>query len=214
MPEIYQPKAIELQAWSSIPMEYMVLYRGESHGSQNIGVVIAASLGKDAFDPARFGYEKDKEANRVISMAAESISKALLISGEKNNSESKARAVRERLELMGLFTEQPFQVEELPNGYCHDWCCINLPWYRVLTRIGWIKIGWRKSVINIDWSDTVIKQSGDDLFPGASFTVGSGYHSADHNARYCHAWNYDKAREDIAVILNAAHVKPVIDTKV
>ncbi len=212
MPEIYQPKAIELRAWSSVPMEYTVLYRGESHGRLNTGIVIAASLGKEPFDPDQFGYEKDKDANRAISMAAESVSKALLTALEKNNGETKARAAQDRERLMGLFSEAPFQVEELPNGYCHDWCCINLPWYCVLTRIGWIKIGWRKSVINIDWSETVIKQSGDDLFPGATFTVGKGYDSEHNPTRYCHAWGYDKAREQLAVILTALREKHVIET--
>jgi hypothetical protein len=30
-------------------------------------------------------------------------------------------------------------------------------WWFVKTNCGWIKIGWRKRVINIDWSDTGIE---------------------------------------------------------
>lgn len=33
-----------------------------------------------------------------------------------------------------------------------------LAWWFVKTPCGWIKIGWRKRVINIDWSDTPIRK--------------------------------------------------------
>ena len=214
MSEIYQPKPITLRAWSSVPMEYTVVHRGESHGSrQNLGIVVALSLGKDPFDPDRFSYDNDKEACCAISAVTRAIEKAVMTALERNNEESKVRAMQERTDLMALFPDV-FQVEELPNGYCSDWCCINLPWYRVLTRIGWITIGWRKRVINIDWSETVVRQTGDDLFPGAAFTVGSGYESEHNKPRYCHAWETDKAREQLAVILTAAHVKPAAALKV
>ncbi len=205
MSTIYQPKAIELAAWSSIPMEYTVLHRGESHGRQNIGVVIAASLGKDPFDPGQFDYENDRTTHMAVFSAAESISKALLAATEKHNPETKERAAKERLNLMAAFPEHPFQVEEIPNGYCHDWCCINLPWYRVLTRIGWITIGWRKSVINIDWTETVIKRSGSELFPTASFTVSEPTASP----RYAHAHGYDKAKWILASVFAAEGYRAV-----
>lgn len=65
---------------------------------------------------------------------------------------------------------------QLPNGYwpeCipSDWEDQNQvgdflryakirassPWWLVKTKVGLIKIGWRKRVLNIDWSDTLIR---------------------------------------------------------
>lgn len=50
---------------------------------------------------------------------------------------------------------------ELPNEYwpssaTYDEVRKNSPWWLVKTTKGLIKIGWRKKVINIDWSDTGI----------------------------------------------------------
>ncbi len=157
------------------------------------------SLGREDFDPKEFGYEQDNEVSGAVHTAGEMVKKAILKSREKNNQETIAQGLKQREDLMKCFPEIPFHVELLPNGYCSEWCCTNLPWYRCLTRIGWVKIGWRKSVINIDWSDTVVKESGEVLFPGASFTVGSGY----SDNQYCHAWGYDKATEQLAVIFKA-----------
>jgi hypothetical protein len=92
------------------------------------------------------------------------------------------------------------QVWELPNGYSggssHLASCLRdrtmsietavyyleTPWWLIKTRFGCIKIGWRKRVINIDWSDTPFrgrvqedKVSGStDVTWGDSFTHAYG----------------------------------------
>lgn len=68
----------------------------------------------------------------------------------------------------------------IPNGYCPCEHCA--PWFRFKTHLGEITIGWRKRVINIDWSDT-----GQDLhLLFCSEDVTKGPH-------HIHAWSKEKA---------------------
>lgn len=86
-----------------------------------------------------------------------------------------------------LFTTaklDPIYIEEMSNQYCSRHCCIDKPWYRITSKIGPIKIGWRKRVIHIDWSESAVKASGPDLFPDEDVTVSDSF---------IHAWSYEKA---------------------
>jgi len=94
-------------------------------------------------------------------------------------------------ELINLFTD-PIFVEEIPNGYCGDWCCRHLPWFIVTTKVGRFKIGWRKRVILIDWHDTVDTGSVYDLFQDEDVTKGG---------KFIHAWSMDEAKQYIDKIL-------------
>lgn len=63
-----------------------------------------------------------------------------------------------------LFKQAGFEtinMVALPNKYCQCEKCA--PWFNVQTEFGTILIGWRKSVINIDWSDIIEKSSFDIL---------------------------------------------------
>lgn len=97
------------------------------------------------------------------------------------------------LELKSLFNEIApiIYVEEIPNQYCGLSCCFNTPWAVVTTQIGHIQIGWRKRVINIDWTKTLVKASGKAIFPMEEVTRSESYESV----RYVHAWGYEKATE-------------------
>lgn len=91
-------------------------------------------------------------------------------------------------------------MEEIPNQY---WSyppgdprpmphyAIERPWYIVTTRVGHVTIGWRKRVINIDWSKSLIKTGGDALFPNEDVTRGECY---------IHASSNDKAIEYLSVL--------------
>jgi hypothetical protein len=105
---------------------------------------------------------------------------------------SSARAAAERSDLLATFPSQFIYVEEIPNGYCNSACCSQLPWYVVTTPRGRVKIGWRKRVINIDWSDSAVTAKADTLFPNEDVTKGD---------RYIHAYGYDKARMYLSKIL-------------
>jgi hypothetical protein len=97
----------------------------------------------------------------------------------------------EKAEIIRLFP-QPIYVEEIPNGYCSDWCCQDKPWFKVTTSIGRFIIGWRKNVINIDWSETIVKDKGKDIFPDVKSTVGE---------KNIHAWSYLDAGKFIATLI-------------
>ena len=73
------------------------------------------------------------------------------------------RASRELAEFQQVFALAGFKNvvwTPLPNNYWPDvpeYAPIRTPWYRALTPWGVITIGWRKRVIEIDWSTTKIE---------------------------------------------------------
>jgi len=99
-----------------------------------------------------------------------------------------AATKEERVEILRLFRGEAIFVEEIPSGYSQEY---GRPWFVVTTRIGRIKIGWRKRVINIDWSETTNKKKAEELFKEEQVTKGDSY----DNSFYIHAWGYEKAQE-------------------
>lgn len=100
------------------------------------------------------------------------------------------RHTREESRFRELFLGAGFQVENmisLPNEYCP--CEFCAPWFNVVTDFGTIKIGWRKRVINIDWSNLhprYRKWHIISIFEEEDVTKG---HSS------IHAWGMEKAGE-------------------
>jgi hypothetical protein len=108
---------------------------------------------------------------------------------------SKIRAKKERDGLLACFPKETLVfVQEIPNGYCNQYCCRHLPWFIVTTPVGHITIGWRKNVINIDWSNSMLKATAKELFEKEDTT---------RYDRGIHAWSYEKATEYLKVILSA-----------
>lgn len=98
------------------------------------------------------------------------------------------------IDLRGCFPVGGLEYVEVPNEYCSRACCYARPWLSVLTSKGPIKIGWRKSVINIDWSGLLpgrIKDS--SIFDDQEVT---------HGNYFVHAWGYEKAAEYLKKILS------------
>jgi hypothetical protein len=90
------------------------------------------------------------------------------------------------------------RLTETPNQYCPCEKCA--PWYHVATKFGTFLIGWRKRVINIDWSNVIKtlkqrkklpKKSIASLFNGENVTKGSDS---------IHAWGKEKAVEYLTLI--------------
>lgn len=95
---------------------------------------------------------------------------------------------REREEILRVVTESgiPFaEMYMIPNQY-HPDPDVYGPWFMVSTPVGRIKIGWRKRVINIDWSDTGLTATGGDVVDKPEVT---------HGPTYVHAWGNEKAVE-------------------
>lgn len=105
-----------------------------------------------------------------------------------------------------LFLLAGFEVEniyEIANGYWpeayHDLRRDN-PWWLMKTKHGLIKIGWRKRVISIDWSDTHYRaeKTGEGVWPD---TITSD--EVTKTETIVHAWSYFKALE----YLSKLHVR-------
>lgn len=91
-------------------------------------------------------------------------------------------------QVRAIFTVARLRAEKLwqltnrywPDSYLKERA--ESPWWLVRTRIGLIVIGWRKRVINIDWSDTEVRGivTSDDV---------------TKDSTHVHAWDESKAVE-------------------
>jgi hypothetical protein len=172
-------------------MNYREIYSTEihgTHGSRGLKILVAHP-GDQNLDTEAIRHATYDAAKLVLSAVMEAVVAA--------NTETQEAAKQVRAAFLGLFPE-PIFVEEIPNGYCSDWCCKHLPWFVVTTKIGRIKIGCRKRVINIDWSETKVPEA-EALFPQEDVTK---------SGRSIHAWGFDKAREYVLRILNHERDEP------
>lgn len=96
-------------------------------------------------------------------------------------------------ELENLFDGKAIYTKQIENKYSDPGSLKFRKWLEVTTRKGIIVIGWRKRVINIDWSRSDIKNTAHDLFPDENVTKGD---------YYIHARGINKAKEYIDVLLN------------
>lgn len=123
--------------------------------------------------------------------AVKLVKSAIMAAVVEGNKEAQDQRRNERAQILALFNERIF-VEEIPNGYCSDWCCRHLPWFVITTAIGRFTIGWRKRVLAIDWTQTVGTKTADELFADEDVTKGT---------RSIHAWSMEAAARYIAVIV-------------
>jgi len=80
------------------------------------------------------------------------------------------------------------EITPIPNEYCHDIynCTMCADWLNVKTKWGVIKIGWRKRVINIDWSGCKIIPDVNVIFKNEDVTKGEDF---------IHAWGWEKCTD-------------------
>lgn len=166
-------------------MEYKTVTSIESDSqSRWFGIKIDVAMGRELTEEEKSACY---QARRLIQEAVEKASAEL-------NPETKIKAQKTKENLIACFP-QPIYAKEIPNEYWNkDPTALTSPWLMVTTAIGHFKIGWRKRVINIDWSETDCKKTGKALFPDYQMTVG---------ADYIHAYNYDDARTFIAKIFES-----------
>lgn len=107
--------------------------------------------------------------------------------------ETKKDGIEERNGIVGLFEGSEIFVKEIPNEYHPN----GHPWLMVTTKIGHIKIGWRKSVINIDWSETIVNEKAETLFVNEDVTK---------DKKSIHAHGYTKAKQYLNVLLKTNNV--------
>ncbi len=80
--------------------------------------------------------------------------------------------------------DEPIYMEETPSEY-QSIDRYARPWFIVTTRRGRIKVGWRKRVIVIDWSESNNRDTANAMFPNEDTTK---------DGCMIHAWSYAKAR--------------------
>jgi len=170
-------------------MNYKELHSSESHGVYGgFGIKILVST----------SHEVDLSLLAIQNAAydaAKKIYAEVMASAISTNKEIQVGAEKERRNLLGVFAEPIFS-KPIPNEYCSDWCCRHLPWFLVTTKVGEFKIGRRKRVIHLEWTNTVGTKTATELFIDEETTKGH---------RMIHAWSYDKAREYVAKIIEAAN---------
>jgi len=105
---------------------------------------------------------------------------------KENEADKRKAHVVELSELFKSAGFDPIYVEVKNNEYCGESCCYKIPWIIVTTNKGRIKLGWRKRVMNLDWSDSDLKIDGEELFKDENTTTGKSY---------IHCWGKEKAIE-------------------
>lgn len=152
------------------------LYERGGSSSGNLGLLILVRLHRELTD-AEY---------RLISQARDAIISAIDREDAKLDTATIEMARIQRAEFALLFAKHGLvYIEPIPNGYCNQACCSQIPWYIITTIRGRIKLGWRKRVIQIDWSDSAIKSPAKDLFPEEDVIM---------DGKMIHAWGYEKAR--------------------
>ena len=162
---------------------YVQLYSHEQWGAGFLGLKVFVKMSRPV----------DSEVDR-ISAEVNQILHKLQHNTAMKDPELPERQRRMRDELLSLFPS-PVYAKQIPNQYCSQPCCYGRPWFEVTTSVGLFVVGWRKSVLVVDWSGTDVTLLADKLFPDEAVTkIG----------RLIHAWSYDKAREYIEKIHQAA----------
>ena len=158
---------------------------GGSYGAYKLEIKVETSLTQEQL--------QDSDISEAAYQAADLIKKAVLGKVIANDPKAQQRAIDERKAILDLFSGLIY-AKEIPNGYCSDYCCKHLPWFIVTTSIGDFKIGWRKSVINIDWEHTFCTKTAEELFPNDNVTK---------SGRSIHAWSYEDAKRYISTIYDS-----------
>ena len=159
-----------------------------------VGVKVLVALDRDL---------SSAEEDAIGAAIQDIILPAILKETTRLDPDTHKRARMERLEIEGCF-ERPIFVEEIPNGYCNRYCCSFKPWFIVTTEMGRIKIGWRKSVIHLEWTDSVLKDNAEQVFPKEE--AWPGYETTQYE-KIIHCHGYEKAKEYIGRLLTAYRVQ-------
>lgn len=134
----------------------------------------------------KIGRELTENDQRAIYKWMDELEKDLSAESARLNPDNIAWKAAWLVKVTEMFTAAklaPVYVKEIDNEYCGSRCCPHRVWCLVTTRLGVIKIGWRKSVIVIDWyaSDCLLtpdEVSSDDVTKGDRDIHAHGYEKA------------------------------------
>lgn len=138
----------------------------------------------------------DEETTSNLNQITDAIHKTLISHQIRNSPEEKVRGDHETNALIACFpsVDCVITVEKIRNEYTSPEYAIHRPWLMVTTPRGRIKIGSRKRVIEIDWTDSDIVSPSQSLFANEGVTK---------DVSMIHAWGYEKAAEYLSVLLKA-----------
>lgn len=140
----------------------------ESWGGMGGGFILSLSVGSSL-------KKFDDEDYWAIHRQVEEIEKILRGRIYKADPAAQQTAFKEKAELLSCFEQAlPIYVEPVQNEYHRtgDPYGDMHPWFIVTTARGRIKVGWRKRVINLDWSASEIEAKAEDLFGAENVTKG------------------------------------------
>lgn len=129
----------------------------------------------------------------IASDAIDRIQKEIELSQAKETMNPERDALIDSLVELAIDTLGVSYFEVIENEYWHSgsraaWLS---PWVIVHTSKGPIKIGWRKRVIVLDWSESLIKAKAEVLFATEDVTKCDGL---------MHCWSLEKAKEYLTVL--------------
>lgn len=167
-------------------MDWKSLHKSEKFGVTSFGIEIKVAATKL---PDLETFPIWSAVNRATGIVEAAIREAINAEDPKT-----AIATDKNRSLVKIFPT-PIYIEEIPNGYCKDWCCTHLPWFVVTTKVGRITIGWRKRVIQIGWEGTDGTANAKELFKAEDVTKGD---------KYIHAWSLEDATRYVEAIISSA----------
>ena len=174
---------------------YALAHGQESFGDHLFGLLIFVKMSNRALDRDRDWLTFNKAAD-AIKDGLDTVSAALDPKGAEMR-EARMKEIKAIYENAGI---PAIYMEPLPNGYCSKPCCLNKPWAQVTSSIGRVVIRRRKSVISIDWKDSRVKRTGNELFPNENVTRWD---------TGIHAWGPAKATEYIRRLHNSDAIQAV-----
>jgi len=131
----------------------------------------------------------------AASRCAEQIMEGLQRNTAENDPELQKEHVRLLEEYASLFKQRPIFIKEIPNKYWNNWYGVHRPWAIITTSSGHFEVGWRKRVLSIDWSQTLIEETAEAMFPDEPVTK---------DGRLIHAHTVEDARRYITRIMEQA----------
>ena len=149
------------------------------------------------------GINRDltKEEESAIDRARDAVDEALHKGETGADPKTHEKAAKDRNDILACFGPNAYYVEEIPNGYCSRGCCAFYPWFIVTTPRGRIKIGWRKRVIHLEWTDSAIKAMASEIFPKEE--AWPGYETTQYD-KVIHAHSYKAAEDYINRLMSLA----------
>lgn len=171
-------------------------------------LIRSGQSGSKAYDVRIFanvtGLSEEKIGN-ICGRVSDQLVEDLLCESIRNETgfeEKKAKIIADYTQCLTAAGMTYTDIQEVPNEYCRQHCCLIVPWAVYQTLNGPVKIGWRKHVLNISWTADIFGgfPRANELFPNEDVTKGE---------YSIHAWGYSKATEYLKALSDWAKSKNV-----